>query len=974
MFSAKYAIKTVSRRKRRNLLTVIGIALGVAMIASAQIAGDTLINSFNELTFQDLGKIDVIVRPSTLTIFNESVYEILINNDNVAKLVEDGRKGISPRIEVPAFTLYPEKGHVETDVLFIGINDTLDQHFGSLISRKSEKISLSQADLALYEIVIGDHLADSLEIDLEQNRTIVVGFTDASGNNTVNYPLTVKQIAKTEEKASYNSGDVIFLPLSHARLLYNVEPQEINTIIVDTKDTEKNSEKTVDAIKNALRPNVYDYEIVPIRDNLVKSAEEGFAFFETMIYFFISFVLATGIILIINIGIMNVEERKQTIGTLRAIGMEKKQVIFTFLSEAIILGIIAAFFGLAFGIVIGYFLAWYLTYLFRTGVEEFENFTVHILLSPRIIWISLLTGIFIVIIASIYPAIKASRVDIIETLRGIEKPKKKKAGKKSAILGSLFLFIGTFILIINQSRIPLLIGSILTIISIGLISSKFLSKKIAYNFIAISLIIISMFILLTRLEKAGDFFFLVATFILITGGILLVSINLDIITNGINRILSRFKSLRGIGMMATRYLKGKKTRSSLTFAIFTIILTMSIGMTIAAHSYSKGFEKYAEENSGGADIFATSKIPIPNTTITAMQKIKTDDETGQIEYIEPIVATHAGDPNSFLYTSKISTSENTFSTPIYALSSNLSHFSFTEDSWGKADADKELLEEAFERYGVENPWQLLAIDARDPEGRPFMLLNLLMLQLAGEGLPGDSIWLKLENGTLQEFVILSEPDNFPIQSGAFISAKQPVLAIADQVHNNLYSAFLIQTNAEKLNSKINFELAQKIEKYGNKENPQGFFYGLEAKTVWEIYENSVQFIKNIINFQNSAIVTGFFIGLLALLIVSLRSVSERKREIGMMRSIGFRQKQVVRAVFLETFLLALLALVIALINAITVSYAIFGAYLEDFQYIIPWFDISLYVALILLFSFAASWYPGRKAAQIQPSEALRYVG
>ncbi|MEX2721202.1 MAG: ABC transporter permease, partial [Candidatus Wukongarchaeota archaeon] len=491
MFSAKYAVKTVSRRKKRNTLTIIGIALGVAMVASAQIATDTLINSFNQLVFNDLGKIDIIIQPaSSNTTFDESVYQMLANNDNVTKHVEDGSKGLSPRIEVSAFAINQEKGQIETDVLVIGINDTLDQHFGPLIDKTtSEEISVTTANLKLGEVIIGSHLADNLRIDLEENNIIIIGFTDASLNNTINLPLTVKHIAKTEGKATFNSGDLIFFPLSYIRLGYNAGPQAINRIIIDTKDTEKNSEKTVNAIKNTLGKEAENYEIIPIRDDLKESISEGFSDFETILYLFGSFVLLSGIILIINIGLMNVEERKRNIGVLRAIGMEKKQIITNFMTEAILLGIIAAFIGAGFGIIIGYFLAWYLAYLFRTGFEELENFTVQLLISPRIILSSIIAGLFIAITASIYPAIKASKVNVVETLRGIEKPPTKKAGKKSAIIGSISTIIGTTLLIQDQSGVPLLTGLLLIFTGIGLITSKFLPKKIAYDFIALSLIL-----------------------------------------------------------------------------------------------------------------------------------------------------------------------------------------------------------------------------------------------------------------------------------------------------------------------------------------------------------------------------------------------------------------------------------------------------------------------------------------------------
>jgi len=970
LFSAKYAVKTVSKRKKRNTLTIIGIALGVAMVASAQIATDTLINSFNQLIFEDLGKIDIIIKPvAENTTFDETVYHMLANNENITKLVQNGKEGLSPRIEIPAFVIYQAKGQIETDALVIGINNTLDQHFGPLINRTSgEEISVTPTNLNLGEVVIGAHLADTLRIDIKENNTIIVGFID-SLKRTLNLPLTVKYIAKTEGKATFNGGDVIFFPLSHARLGYSAEPQAINRIIVDTKNTEKNSEKTVNTIKNALGEEVEKFDLIPIRDDLTEDISEGFSDFETILYFFGSFVVLSGIILIVNIGLMNVEERKRTIGVLRAIGMEKKQIISHFMFESIILGIIAAFIGAAFGIIIGYFLTWYLAYLFRSGFEELENFKVHLLISPRIIWSSIFMGLFIAIIASIYPAIKASRVDVVETLKGFEKPQKKKAGKKTAIFGFILTLTGLSLLSIQRSGIPLLTASVLTFVGIGLIASKYIPKKIAYDFIAISLILISTFLLLEQLEDASNIFLIITTFTLIGAGILLIGINLNILTDGINKIFMRSKRLRSIGLMATKYVSGQKTRSALTFSIFAIILSMSIGLAIFGGSLSHGFDKYAEEVSAGSDIYASSIIPITNTTVIAMQNIKTDDGKGEIIHIEPFAATQFGEDNSVLYTSNNPIKENTYETAIYSVSSNLTKFTFSEQNWRKID------NEVLKLYGVENPWQLLTINAKDSEGRPYMVLNH-WIQFDGEGTVGDSIWLKLENGTLKEFIVVAEHQGLPlaIPFAVFISSKQPVLATANQVRNNMSSAFLIQTNAKQLNSKINFDLAEEIEEYGNKENPQRFFYGIEAITTWEIYEIILQFFSRFIIFINSFIFIGFFIGILGLLIVALRSVSERRREIGMMRSIGFQQKQVVRAVLLEILIVSMLGLTIGLINGIIFTYAVFTVYIEEFQYTIPWLDVLVYVALTLLFSFLAAWYPGKKVAKIHPSEALRYVG
>jgi len=963
LFSAKYAVKTVSRRKKRNMLTILGLAIGVAMIASAQIATDTLIVSFTDLIFSEIGDVDVIVGTKDDSTFNQTVYDLLANDPAVQN--EISQNGITPRLSIFALATDPETGQIETSVTIWGINDTLDTAFGKLIDIETEKEvfvkDLGTTGPGINEVIIGRELANALQAEVGQ--TIVTGFTNKT-DQSVNYPVTIKHIVKNTGKVTWNGGNTIFVSLPTSRTLYGANPNEINTIFVDTKPGEENSDKTVDALENALENAgiLQFFDVTPLRDAIEESVSGGIGSFETLLLVFGSFVIVSGIILIINIFLMNVEERKRTTGILRAVGMKKGQVINSFLTEAIILGIIGAFIGVAIGLLIGYLLAWYLTQTFAT-LFEIENFTITLVLKPSVIIVSVIAGIILAIIAGVYPAIRASRVDIVETLKGIEKPKRKKAGKRSLILGALLLTLGLLNLTGDPSGLAFLLGSILTVMGIGIAASTYITKTKAWDFIGAALIATGATLMLTQLDQAGDAFFIGTIFTVIAGGIILIGINLEIITDALNKSLMRFQKARAVSLFSTKYVGKQKTRSTLTFAIFAIILSMNVGMAIFATSSGQGFDRYAEKVSGGADIIATAEVPMPQNTNTSIKNLDPD----QIEYVEAFPGTQF----AFFYDQPDLGTEDLYPSPIYAINQDLEqNFNF---EWTEKD------ENALARYGTESPWQLLAMNATTPDGKPYAILyHWIQFGGAGTGAVGTSIWLRMEDGTGQEFVIVAQPSDIPTGIGLFTSAQMPVAAYAPQVRNNEQSIFIIKTT-EKIDSPQNKEIAQRIEAYGNLVDPAkggngAYVYGIEATTTYEIYEEAFSFNQKFLTFLNAFVFTGFFVGVIGLLVVAIRSVSERKREIGMMRSIGFRQKTVVRIVLLEILIVALLGLALGIINGILVDYAIFKTFLEDFDFIIPWDQLALFIGITLAFSFIAAWYPGRKASRIPPSEALRYVG
>jgi ABC-type antimicrobial peptide transport system permease subunit len=84
---------------------------------------------------------------------------------------------------------------------------------------------------------------------------------------------------------------------------------------------------------------------------------------------------------------------------------------------------------------------------------------------------------------------------------------------------------------------------------------------------------------------------------------------------------------------------------------------------------------------------------------------------------------------------------------------------------------------------------------------------------------------------------------------------------------------------------------------------------------------------------------GLAIGAVGMGVISVRNVVERKREIGMMRAIGFPRKQVMLSVLLELVVLGIIGLVIGVINGLLVSVGF--ANLQGNPVIIPWGQLGI---------------------------------
>jgi putative ABC transport system permease protein len=112
---------------------------------------------------------------------------------------------------------------------------------------------------------------------------------------------------------------------------------------------------------------------------------------------------------IINTLTMNIMERTQEIGMLRAIGMTRAQVIKMVLSEAGLMGVIGGLIGLVFGVL--------LSRIFLAGMTAMSGYKLDFIVPVGGVVIGLIISLGISQLAAFQPARKAAKTNVLEAIR-----------------------------------------------------------------------------------------------------------------------------------------------------------------------------------------------------------------------------------------------------------------------------------------------------------------------------------------------------------------------------------------------------------------------------------------------------------------------------------------------------------------------------------------------------------------------------
>lgn len=131
--------------------------------------------------------------------------------------------------------------------------------------------------------------------------------------------------------------------------------------------------------------------------------------------------------------------------------------------------------------------------------------------------------------------------------------------------------------------------------------------------------------------------------------------------------------------------------------------------------------------------------------------------------------------------------------------------------------------------------------------------------------------------------------------------------------------------------------------------------------------NSLRFLTISATVIGLITLIGAAIGLMNIMLVS---VSERTREVGLVKAIGGKSKMVSRQFLLEAIIISVLGALLGIVLGVMVGNLF--SYVLGTGFVIPWDWVLYGIIICTVVGLLAGLYPAIKAGKLNPIEALRY--
>lgn len=254
-------------------------------------------------------------------------------------------------------------------------------------------------------ILIGQPLARKLGLKTGDSLNLMV---NTANGDVDEQPFTVRGVYSTGTPA-YDEATV-FLPLTKAQAITRTEGHA-SIIFIMLHDREQST-----AVANALQGGAYQVKDWRQMNSLLIETE---TLANAFMYFIYLIVLAITATVIVNTLLMAVFERTREIGILSAIGMRSGRIMAMFFAESTLLALGGIVMGVALGALVVSYVSTYGIYIGNMGVTGLllgERIYAYMVVEDVIPLVIL--SLVVTLVASLYPAMLAARMEPVAALRG----------------------------------------------------------------------------------------------------------------------------------------------------------------------------------------------------------------------------------------------------------------------------------------------------------------------------------------------------------------------------------------------------------------------------------------------------------------------------------------------------------------------------------------------------------------------------
>ena len=423
-----YSFSAIKLRKLRAALTTLGVVIGIAAIVALLSITQGLQTTITDQLERGLAADTLIIVPGSNALGGgagegggiggglggggSSSAPLYVNYTSEID-------SLSPDI-VTSLAIIQKSGYLQNSAnvtrranTIVGVNFTqYAEAYSTTFVAASGSVPLTPSD---NDIVVGARVSDPRlngTIFVQADEEVSLIWTNNTALPFMNETYTAHISAVLDRIGGFGLGGPsdtgVYVPLSHAEQFFGTNQADMIIVKLTSSDP---------AVINSTSKAILDYfgnQVSVISATAVQSLLT--TIFST-VSLFLGGIAAISL-LVAGIGIMNIMivsliERTREIGILKALGMKSRTVLYIFLTESVIIGLI----GAVIGIVSGWVLANVVALVLGRGGIIGSALTITPILTPEVLFGALGFGVGVSVIFALYPAWRASKLKPVEALR-----------------------------------------------------------------------------------------------------------------------------------------------------------------------------------------------------------------------------------------------------------------------------------------------------------------------------------------------------------------------------------------------------------------------------------------------------------------------------------------------------------------------------------------------------------------------------
>jgi putative ABC transport system permease protein len=379
----------------------------------------------------------------------------------------------------------------------------------------------------------------------------------------------------------------------------------------------------------------------------------------------------------------------------------------------------------------------------------------------------------------------------------------------------------------------------------------------------------------------------------------------------------------------------KRFRTALLLGMYALIVFVLVFMTVFAAVFESQAPQLADDARAGFDLHVDSNTANPITP----DQLRRD---GDVVAVAPVVwalAKFETPTQSDSFQRRFTGfDESLLSRGAPRLSARDSRYRNDDDAWRAvlASPDLTIVPSNFFARGAGPPTATVGVGER-----------IVLIDPA-------------EGGRHELTVAAIDGDTDPVENGAMVAARIIPTFVDRSFAGRFYVALREGVDPQQVADRLQANLLAN---------------GVKADTFRTLVDEQLRGTTAFIRLLQGFLALGLVIGIAGLGVVMVRAVRERRREIGMLRAMGFQARVVRRAFLVEASFIAVQGIVIGgalgLVTGFSVlsSSTAFGD--QGLSFKVPWLPIGGLAVAALVASLIAVAAPAHQASRIKPAVALR---